>query len=610
MHAFEEKDYSKKIDLGLWRKLLGYAKAYRRHLLGISLVMVLVAVIDASFPVMTRYAVDEFIVPGNAAGIGLFAAGYAALVVMQGFLIWVFITLAGAVETGVCYDLRRRGYRRLQELSLHYYDTTPTGWIMTRMTSDSERLGETISWGIVDIMWGLTSMTAFGVFMLVMDWRLALIVLSVVPPLAILSYVFQQKILKNQRIVRRTNSRITGALNEGIMGAKTTKTLVREDANLAEFQEITGDMRRYSIRTAVIQSLYVPIVLTLGSVGTGLALVFGGQGVLSGAVSFGVLVAFVSYTVQFFDPVREMARVLTEFQSAQAAAERVMDMIETEAEIVDDPDVVARFGDVFDPKRENWTRASGEVSFRDVTFTYTGGEEVLQNFNLRVDAGQSIALVGETGSGKSTIVNLLCRFYEPSSGQILVDGVDYRDRGLLQHYSNLGYVLQQPHLFSGSVRENIRYGRLDASDTEVEEAAALVGATTFIRRLEKGFESEVGEGGSLLSVGEKQLVSFARAILADPVFFVFDEATSSIDTEAERLIQNAIRKILQGRTSFIIAHRLSTIREADRILVIADGEIAEDGSHETLIAHRGMYYNLYMNQFAAQEESLPVWSET
>ncbi|TVQ22117.1 MAG: ABC transporter ATP-binding protein [Spirochaetaceae bacterium] len=610
MHAFEEKDYSKKIDLGLWRKLLGYAKAYRRHLLGISMVMVLVAVIDASFPVMTRYAVDEFIVPGDASGIGLFAVGYAALVVTQAFLIWMFISLAGAVETGVCYDLRQRGYRRLQELSLHYYDTTPTGWIMTRMTSDSERLGETISWGIVDIMWGLTSMTAFGVFMLVMDWRLALIVLSVVPPLAILSYVFQQKILKNQRIVRRTNSRITGALNEGIMGAKTTKTLVREDANLAEFQEITGDMRRYSIRTAVVQSLYVPIVLTLGSVGTGLALVFGGQGVLSGAVSFGVLVAFVSYTVQFFDPVREMARVLTEFQSAQAAAERVMDMIETEAEIVDDPEIVARFGDVFDPKRENWTRASGEVTFRDVTFTYTGGEEVLRNFNLQVDAGQSIALVGETGSGKSTIVNLLCRFYEPSSGQILVDGVDYRDRGLLQHYSNLGYVLQQPHLFSGSVRENIRYGRLDASDTEVEAAAALVGATTFIQRLENGFESEVGEGGSLLSVGEKQLVSFARAILADPVFFVFDEATSSIDTEAERLIQNAIRKILQGRTSFIIAHRLSTIREADRILVIADGEIAEDGNHETLIAQRGMYYNLYMNQFAAQEESIPVWGET
>lgn len=606
MHAFEEKQYSKKIDLGLWRKLLGYAKAYRRHLLWISAVMVLVAIIDATYPVMTRYAVDEFIVPGDATGIGLFAAGYAALVVTQAVLIWLFISLAGTVETGVCYDLRRRGFRRLQELSLHYYDTTPTGWIMTRMTSDSERLGETISWGIVDIMWGFTTMTAFGVFMLVMDWRLALIVLSVVPPLAVLSYIFQQKILRNQRIVRRTNSRITGALNEGIMGAKTTKTLVREDANLREFQEVTGDMRRYSIRTAVVQSLYVPVVLTLGSLGTGLALVYGGQGLARGAVSFGVLVAFVSYTVQFFDPVRELARVLTEFQSAQAAAERVMDMIETEPEIVDAPKVIERYGDVFDPKRENWSRVEGAVTFRDVTFTYTGGETVLNRFNLQVDAGQSIALVGETGSGKSTIVNLLCRFYEPSSGHILVDGRDYRSRGLLQHYSNLGYVLQQPHLFSGTVRENIRYGRLDATDAEVERAAELVGATAFIGRLEQGFDSEVGEGGGLLSVGEKQLVSFARAILADPVFFVFDEATSSIDSEAERLIQDAIRKILKGRTSFIIAHRLSTIREADRILVIDKGEIVEDGNHETLIGQRGRYYTLYMNQFSVQGENVSL----
>lgn len=606
MHAFEEKDYSKKIDLGLWKKLLRYAGAYRRELVAISLVMVFVAVIDASYPVMTRYAVDQFIIPGDTHGIGLFAAGYAALVITQAFLIWLFISLAGTVETGVCYDLRRRGFRRLQELSLHYYDTTPTGWIMTRMTSDAERLGETISWGIVDIMWGFTSMMAFGAFMLVMNWRLALIVLSVVPPLAVLSYVFQQKILKNQRIVRRTNSRITGALNEGIMGAKTTKTLVREDANLVEFQAITGDMRRYSIRTAVVQSLYVPVVLTLGSLGTGLALVYGGRGVATGAISFGVLVAFVSYTVQFFDPVRELARVLTEFQSAQAAAERVMDMIETQPEIVDSPQVLAKYGDVFDPKRENWTRISGAVEFRNVSFTYEGGEQVLRNFNLQVNAGQSVALVGETGSGKSTIVNLLCRFYEPGSGEILVDGGDYRKRGLLQHYSNLGYVLQQPHLFSGTVRENIRYGRLDATDADVERAAETVGATSFIRRLEHGFDSEVGEGGSLLSVGEKQLVSFARAILADPVFFVFDEATSSIDTEAERLIQDAIRRILHGRTSFIIAHRLSTIREADRILVIDSGEIIEDGSHDELIALRGRYYRLYVNQFTNEEERLPI----
>ncbi len=602
MNAFEEKAYSRRIDYGIWRKLLGYARPYRTHLSAIIAIMIVIAVIDAAFPALTRYAVDTFIVPRSAEGLGSFAAVYAGMVVLQAFLIWLFIAIAGAVEVGLCYDLRQRGFRRLQELSLPYYDSTPAGWIMTRMTSDTERLGETISWGVVDLMWGSTTMLAIAVFMLVMNWRLALVVLLVVPPLVILSYLFQQRILKNQRIVRRTNSRITAAINEAILGAQTTKALVREDANLAEFQGITGAMRRHSIRTAVVQSLYVPVVLAIGSVGTGLVVAVGGSGVLSGAVSFGVLVAFVSYTVQFFDPVRELARVLTEFQSAQAAAERVMDMIETEPEIVDRPEVIARHGDVFDPRPEHWSRSRGSVEFRDVAFTYQGGETVLSRFNLRVEPGTSVALVGETGSGKTTIVNLLCRFYEPTSGSILVDGIDYRDRGLLQHYRDLGYVLQHPHLFSGTVRENIRYGRLDATDAEVEQAAAHVGAAALIARLDRGYDTEVGEGGNLLSVGEKQLVSFARAILADPVFFVLDEATSSVDSEAERLIQDAIETLLRGRTSFVIAHRLSTVRRADRILVIDSGRIVEDGTHAELIAARGRYYRLFTNQFAHEED--------
>ena len=604
MTAFEEKTFARRVDFGIWRKLLGYAQPYRKHLAATVVIMIVIAVIDAAFPALTRYAVDSFIVPGSTSGLGRFAAGYAGLVVVQAFLIWLFIAIAGAVEVGLCYDLRQRGFRRLQELSLHYYDSTPTGWIMTRMTSDTERLGETISWGVVDLMWGSTTMLAIAAFMLVMNWRLALVVLVVVPPLVIFSYLFQQRILKNQRIVRRTNSRITAAIHEAILGAQTTKALVRENANLAEFQGITGAMRRHSIRTAVVQSLYVPVVLAIGSVGTGLVVAVGGSGVLSGAVSFGVLVAFVSYTVQFFDPVRELARVLTEFQSAQAAAERVMDMIETRPEIVDRPEVIALYGDVFDPRTEAWTRSRGGVEFCDVTFTYRGGETVLSGFNLVVEPGTSVALVGETGSGKTTIVNLLCRFYEPTSGRILVDGADYRDRGLLQHYRDLGYVLQHPHLFSGTVRENIRYGRLDATDAEVEHAAALVGADALIGRLKNGFDTEVGEGGNLLSVGEKQLVSFARAILADPVFFVLDEATSSIDSQTERIIQDAIQTLLRGRTSFVIAHRLSTVRRADRILVIDSGRIVEDGTHAQLIAARGVYYRLFTNQFSSHHDAL------
>ena len=602
MSVFEEQEYTKRLDFGLWRKLLGYARPYRKHLIGLAIVMVGVALLDAGYPVMTRIAVDRFIVPGTSEGLPLFALAYAGMVTTQAVLIYLLIAIAGRIETGLCYDLRTRGFRRLQELSFTWYDRTPVGWIMARITSDSERLGETISWGLVDIVWGGAMMSAIAIFMLVMDWRLALITLSVVPPLALVSFYFQKKILESHRQVRKTNSKISGAYNEGITGAKTTKTLVRERENLREFQHLTGDMRRHSIRTAVFSSLYLPVVLTLGSIGTGLALWYGGRGVIAGTITYGVLVAFISYTVQFFDPVRELARVITEFQSAQAAAERVMSLIETEPGIQDRPEIIEEYGDVFDPKRENWPAAHGRIEFRNVSFTYPGGEQVLDDFNLTVESGQTVALVGETGSGKSTIVNLACRFYEPTHGQVLIDGVDYRDRGLLWHYSNLGYVLQGPHLFSGTVRENIRYGRLEATDEEVVRAAELVGADAIISRLNGGYDAEVGEGGNRLSVGEKQLLSFARAVIADPVFFVFDEATSSVDTETERLIQDAVQVVLEGRTSFVIAHRLSTIRNADRILVIDGGNIIEDGSHDELVVAGGAYYRLYTNQFAVDSE--------
>ncbi len=602
MSVFEEQDFLSRLDARLWRRLLGYARPYRRHLVGLAFVMIGVALLDAAYPYMTRIAVDRYIVPGELDRLWLFAVAYFAMVLTQAGLIFLLIVIAGRIETGLCYDLRRRGFERLQMLSFPWYDRTPVGWIMARITSDSERLGETISWGIVDVVWGAAMMVAIAGFMLVMDWRLALVTLSVVPPLAIASMYFQRRILVSHRAVRKTNSKISGAYNEGITGAKTTKTLVREAENLSEFQELTGSMRHHSIRTAVFSSLYLPVVLTLGSVGTGLALWYGGEGVLAGAVSYGVLVAFISYTVQFFDPVRELARVLTEFQSAQAAAERVMSLIETEPGIVDTPDVLERYGDVFNPKRGNWPVARGRIEFRDVAFTYPGGETVLENFNLVVEPGETIALVGETGSGKSTIVNIACRFYEPTRGAVLIDGVDYRERGLLWHYSQLGYVLQSPHLFSGTVRENIRYGRLNATDEEVRAAAELVGADSFIERLEGGWDADVGEGGNRLSVGEKQLLSFARAVIADPVFFVFDEATSSVDTETEQLIQQAVQRLLEGRTSFVIAHRLSTIRNVDRILVIDSGRIAEEGTHEELLSRGGAYYRLYTNQFELDSE--------
>jgi ATP-binding cassette subfamily B protein len=524
------------------------------------------------------------------------------LVALQAVNVWLLIDIAGKIEIGVCYDIRKLGFKKLQELSFSYYDKTPVGWIMARMTSDTQRLGETIAWGLVDLMWGSVMMLATLCIILYLNWKLALIVMSVLPALALVSMYFQRKILAEYRRVRRINSRITGAFNEGIMGARTIKTLVREEDTLQEFKELTGNMRNSSVRAVVVSSIYMPIVMALGSIGTGLALWFGGEGVIYQTLTYGTLVAFISYTAQFFEPIHQLARIFAELQNAQASAERVFSMIETEPDVKDSPEVVKVYGDVFSAKRENWPPIKGNVTFDNVSFSYKDGEEVLENFSLDVKAGESIALVGETGSGKSTIVNLICRFYEPQEGEIRIDGVDYRKRSQLWLQSNIGYVLQAPHLFSGTIRDNIRYGKLDATDDEIIEAAKLVNAHDFIMRLKDGYDTEAGEGGSRLSTGEKQLISFARAVLANPRIFVLDEATSSIDTETERIIQSAIQKVLKGRTSFIIAHRLSTIRSADRILVIRDGRVIEEGNHTELLKRKGYYYSLYTNQFKEEKE--------
>jgi ATP-binding cassette subfamily B protein len=602
LSALKEQEYSKSIDFGLWKDLFKYIKPYRNRIIALIVVMMGSGGIDVIFPLMNRYAIDNFIVTGRLDKLWVFAGIYAGLVALQAINVYFFIYFAGRIEMSLSYDIRKAGFKRLQELSFSYYDKTSVGWLMARMTSDVERLGATIAWSLVDLTWGGTAMVGGLIAMLYMNWKLALISLAVVPFLGVISIYFQKRILGSYRIVRRTNSRITGAFNEGIMGAKTTKTLVREEENLKEFKALTGEMHTSSVRAAVFSSIYFPIVIAMGSIGTALALWFGGRGVLLQTIGFGTLSAFISYVTQFFGPINELARIIAEFQNAQASAERVMAMINTEPDIVDRPEVIEKYGTEFEPRHDNWEEIKGDITFKDVSFSYKEGEEVLENFSLDVKRGESIALVGETGSGKSTIVNLLCRFYEPVEGLILIDGVDYRERSQLWLQSNIGYVLQSPHLFSGTIRDNIRYGRLDATDEEVIEAAKLVNAHDFIMKMEDGYDSEVGEGGSMLSTGEKQLISFARAILADPRILVLDEATSSIDTETEQMIQYAINKLLEGRTSFIIAHRLSTIRSADRILVIKDGQMIEEGNHRELMKQGGYYYRLYTNQFREEQE--------
>lgn len=604
MQQIEEKDYTQRFSLSLWKNIMQYAKAYYRDLGKLAVVMAVTAGCDVIWPLMTTYAIDHFIPrldqPGTMEKLPAFVAVYLIVLVLQVATIYYFLYLGGKIEVGVCYTIRKQAFRKLQELPFSYYDRMPVGYLMSRMTSDTQRLSETIGWSMLDLAWGLVMLVAASVTMFILNWKMALAVMVVVPPLAWISWWFQQRILKSYRTVRKTNSKITGAFNEGIMGAKTTKTLVREEKNMEEFTSLTHTMKQSSVRAASLSAIYLPIVIALGSLATAYALWQGGNAVLIGGMTLGVLQAFINYTVQFFEPIRNIAGVFAEMQSAQAAAERVLTLLETKPDIVDTPEVEKQFGDNFHPLTENWPQLKGDVEFCHVDFQYKEGEKVLSDFNLKINAGETIALVGPTGAGKSTVVNLICRFYEPTAGEIKIDGVNYKERSQLWLESNLGYVLQEPRLFSGTIRDNIRYARPDATEEEVRTAARLVNAEPFILRLEKGYDTDVGEGGSRLSTGEKQLISFARALLANPRIFVLDEATSSVDTQTEQLIQRAIAKVLAGRTSFIIAHRLSTVRTADRILVIDDGKIKEMGTHQELLRLKGAYYNLYTNQF--QEE--------
>ena len=423
----------------------------------------------------------------------------------------------------------------------------------------------------MQIVWATAYLLASLIAMFIIDVRLTLIILITLPPLAVVSYYFQVKILRRQREVRKTNSRIISAFNEGIMGATTTKTLVREEKNSEEFEALSSHMHESSVASEKLSSIYLPLVIFVSSIAAAYVLSNGSSLVLSGTLSLGTLSAFFGFSMSIFEPIHSLAGIFSEMQRMQAAAERVVGLLETEPDIKDSEEVTKKYGDFFHPKKENWEPIKGEVEFKNVTFRYQGGEQVLTDFSLHVPAGQTIALVGPTGAGKSTIVNLLCRFYEPTEGEILIDGVNYKERSQLWLQSNLGYVLQDPHLFSGTIKDNIRYSKKDASDEEVIAAAKAVHAYEFINRFENGFDTQVGESGNRLSTGEKQLISFARAIIHDPRIFVLDEATSSVDTETEAAIQRAIESTLEGRTGFIIAHRLSTIRNADLILVIDDG---------------------------------------
>ncbi len=586
--SFEEEDFQTRFSGKTLRRILELTRPHWKWVVGFLTTIMLVSMLDAFFTYLGKQVIDVGIIGKNVDALIRIFYLYGGLTILQACMVFTFIYLAGILGERVRYDLRRDMFNHLQDLSLSYYSKTPVGWIMSRVTSDSDRVAELVTWGLVDITWSVMNISTSLVFMFIINWQMALIVLVLVPLLVYVAIQFRRQILHSYRNVRKLNSKITGSFNENITGVRVIKSLGRETENLAEFSSITGDMYKASYRAAWLSALFLPTVQIISALAVGAIVWYTGATYSNNLMTIGSIQAFLSYITFMMWPVQDLARVYAELQLSIASAERIFSLVDAVPEIADKADAI-------DPGK-----LSGDIEFEHVTFTYEDGNPVLQDFSLTVKRGETIALVGPTGGGKTTIVNLLCRFYEPTSGSIKIGCCDYRDYSLYAIQSRIGVVLQTPHLFSGTIAENIRYGRLDATHDEVEAAAQLAGAADFIEKFPKKFEEPVGEGGSMLSVGQKQLISLARAILANPEIFVMDEATSSVDTLTEAQIQKGMEVMMNGRTSFIIAHRLSTIKQADRILVIENGAIAEVGTHAELLRKGGKYYNLYTRQFRNQ----------
>lgn len=589
---YEEEEFETRFNGKIFSRILQLTAPHKKWVIGFMVTIGIVAGLDAVSTYLSKMIIDNGILAGNKQVLVNILIMYSALILVQSGSSFLFIYLAGILGERIRYDLRKKMFNHLQMLSLNYYSKTPVGWIMARVTSDSEKVADLLTWGFVDSTWGIMSIGTSMVFMLIINWKLSLFVVALLPILFYVALQFQKRILVSYRSVRKTNSKIVGAYNENITGVRVIKALGREKENLAEFSQLTDQMYHSSFRAAWLSALFLPTVQIISAMAVAAVVWYGGYQAQVGGLSIGGIQAFVSYITFMMWPIQDIARVFAEMQQAIASAERMFSLIDSEPQIKDRPKAI-------DPGT-----ISGDIIFDHVTFHYEeDGKPVLDDFSLHVKRGETLALVGPTGGGKSTIVNLLCRFYEPQTGRIFIGGRDYTSLSLQAIQSRIGVVLQTPHLFSGTIAENLRYGRLAASDEDIIAATKTIGAYDFIMHFEKGFDTQVGEGGNLLSVGQKQLLSLARAVLANPEIFVMDEATSSVDTLTESLIQKGMQTLLDSTTSFIIAHRLSTIKKADRILVIEDGKIAEMGSHAELLRRRGKYYQLYTRQFRSQLEA-------
>ena len=582
------------------RKLAPYLRPYYKTIAVMVILGVFSSLADSIYPLFTSYALDTFVAGKTLRGIVPFSLLYLLLMAVTEAVNYYCLYKCGVVEMKVDRDLRNASFNHLQTLSFSYFNQNNVGYIHARVMSDTGKIGELVAWRLMDFVWEASYILFVIVMMLAINVRLAAWTLLIFPAGVLIITYFQRRLVEGNRKIREINSTITGNFNEGITGARSIRTLVIEKLMQRDFEKDTTRMRKASIKTTHYSALFASVVTMLSSFALALVLWRGGKLTMNGVIRLGTLSVFMSYAVGMLEPVQNVIQTLAAFISIQVNIERFTKLLEVKSDVADSKEVIEKYGDNFTAKKENWEPLHGDVEFRDVSFRYPDGKElVLDHFNLKVQQGTNVAIVGETGAGKSTLVNLVCRFYEPTSGQVLIDGKDVRLRSQLWLHSSIGYVLQSPHLFSGTVRDNLRYGKPDASDEEIWQALHTVAAEYVVRKMDKGLDSEVGEGGDLLSTGEKQLLSFARALLADPRLLILDEATASIDTVTEKAIQDAIRTVIKGRTSFVIAHRLSTITNADIILAVKDGKIVEQGTHAQLMARKGYYYELYMRQLDA-----------
>jgi len=589
-HGADLEDESMKaIDPRVLRRLISYVTPYRARFLAGMVMMLVATAAGLAGPWLVRTAVDDFIVPGDSAGLVWIASAYAGLYLLSWLANYWRELLIAQVGQSVIFDLRRDLFAHLQKLSFRFFDGVPAGVLISRVINDVGAVQELVSGGVLNIITDVLTLGGIVILMLTMHWKLALISFATMPLLYLVANGFRVRAGRAYRKVRTQIANIAANLQESISGVRVTQSFAREETNLVRFDRTNQENLQANMEAVSVFSVFVPIVEFVSSLGTGLVLWFGGRFYGLGAVEAGVIVAFMLYVGRFFGPIRDLTMVYNEMQAANAACEKIFQIMDTEPEVVDRPGAAA-LGVV-----------RGDVSYQDVSFAYQDEQYVLQDVDLDIPAGARFALVGPTGAGKSTMINLLARFYEPAKGAILIDGIDTREVTTRSLRRNMGIVLQDTFLFSGTIKDNIRYGRPEAADEEVMEAARTVMAHDFIMRFPEGYQTDVRERGGKLSVGQRQLIAFARALLADPRILILDEATSSVDAYTEVLIQRALENLLRGRTSVIIAHRLSTIRNADQIIVMDQGRIVERGKHDELLARGGLYSHLYEMQFRAQE---------